>query len=71
MEEHQIEGGLGGVVAEIISSIPDKHAVLYRAGLKNQFSDTTGSQEYLRDVYNISSDTLMPIIENTLKELNK
>lgn len=68
MEEHQIEGGLGGVVAEVLSSIKGQHAVLYRAGLKNEFSDTTGSQEYLRQFYNISADTLLPII---LKELDE
>ncbi len=68
MEEHQIQGGLGSVISEVISSIRDKHAVLYRAGLNNQFSDTTGSQEYLRNCYNISADSLMPIV---LKELEK
>lgn len=71
MEEHQIDGGLGGAVSEIISTIPDKHAVLYRSGLNNQFSDITGSQEYLRDFYNISADTLLPIIQKTFKELDK
>lgn len=62
MEEHQIEGGLGGAVSEVISSMPEKHAVLYRSGLNNTFSDVTGSQEYLREYYNISADTLLPII---------
>ena len=71
MEEHQINGGLGGAVAEVISSIPEEHAVLYRSGLNNIFSDTTGSQEYLRDCYNISADTLMPIVQKKLKELSK
>ena len=71
MEEHQIDGGLGGAVAEVMSSISEKHAVLYRAGLNNQFSDTTGSQEYLRDCYSISADTLLPIVINTLKEFDK
>ena len=68
MEEHQIQGGLGGAVAEIISGMREIHAYLYRAGLDNQFSDTTGSQEYLREYYNISADTLLPIIK---KELDK
>ncbi len=68
MEEHQMEGGLGGAIAEIISSISEKHAILYRSGLNNQFSDITGSQEYLRDYYDISADTLMPII---MKELDR
>lgn len=68
MEEHQISCGLGGAVAEVISAIGDKHAKLYRAGLDNRFSDTTGSQEYLRDQYTISADTLLPVI---MKELGR
>ncbi|MBO4845819.1 MAG: transketolase [Lachnospiraceae bacterium] len=66
MEEHQIEGGLGGAVAEVLSSIKEQHAVLYRSGLNNMFSDTTGSQDYLRNYYNISADTLLPIIKEEL-----
>ena len=66
MEEHQIQGGLGGAVAEVLSEMPEEHAYLYRAGLNNQFSDTTGSQEYLRRIYNISADTLLPIIKREL-----
>ncbi len=66
MEEHQVEGGLGGAVAEVLSSIKEQHAVLYRSGLNNMFSDTTGSQEYLRNYYNISADTLLPIIKEEL-----
>ena len=68
MEEHQISCGFGGAVAEVISGISDKHAKLYRAGLDNRFSDTTGSQEYLRDQYTISADTLLPVI---MKELGR
>lgn len=66
MEEHQIEGGLGGTVAEILSGIKGEHAVLYRAGLDNTFSDITGDQEYLRDCYTISADTLLPVIRREL-----
>lgn len=67
MEEHQSIGGLGGAVAEVLSEITDKHAVLYRSGLDNTFSDTTGSQEYLRECYGISANTLLPIILKEFK----
>ena len=66
MEEHQNIGGLGGAVAEVISSITEQHATLYRAGLDNEFSDTTGSQEYLRHYYNISADSLIKIVQKEL-----
>lgn len=68
MEEHQIISGLGGAVAEVISGINEKHARLYRSGLDNTFSDTTGSQEYLRDQYTISADTMLPVL---MKELGR
>ena len=66
IEEHQDIGGLGGAVAEVISSISEQHAVLYRAGLNNEFSDTTGSQEYLRQYYNLSADSLIKIVQKEL-----
>lgn len=67
MEEHQITGGLGGAVAEAISNIATPHARLYRAGLKDQFSEETGSQEYLRDYYGFSADALMKLIPSLFK----
>lgn len=68
LEDHQISGGLGGAVAEVISEISGQHASLYRAGLKNQFSEATGSQEYLRDYYGFSASALMRIIPNMIDE---
>ena len=68
MEEHQIQGGLGGAIAEVISELRGEHATLLRAGLNDQFSDITGSQEYLRDCYKISADTMLDTI---IKELEK
>ncbi len=68
IEEHQIQGGLGGAVSEVISGIKEKHAVLYRAGLYNTFSDVTGDQEYLRDYFNISANKLLPIVVEELEK---
>ncbi len=68
MEEHQIQGGLGGTIAEVLSELKGEHAILLRSGLDDQFSDITGSQEYLRDYYKISADTLLDTI---IKELEK
>ena len=68
MEEHQICGGLGGTIAEILSEIEGKKAMLYRSGLNDMFSEITGDQVYLREYYGISADKLVPIINNILKE---
>jgi len=70
IEDHQIVGGLGGAVAEAISNIIEPHAVLYRAGLNNQFSEKTGSQEYLRDYYGISANKLFGNILDLYNTIN-
>lgn len=42
MEDHNIIGGLGGAVAEVISSTVEKHAVLLRIGLDETFTEIVG-----------------------------
>lgn len=66
LEEHQIIGGLGGEVAEVISGIKDPHVLLHRVGLNNQFSDETGDQGYLRDFYGLSAEKLFPVVKDIL-----
>jgi len=67
MEEHQVMGGFGGACAEVIADISGEHAVLYRAGLKNTFSDITGDQQYIREYYGISANMLAPVIDKLLR----
>jgi len=71
IEEHQEHCGLGGAVSEVVASIPGKRAHVYRSGLKDVFSEITGDQQYLREYYTISANTLLPIIEEILKETNE
>lgn len=71
LEDHQVTGGLGGMVAEIISGIMRPHAVLYRAGFPDCFTDQTGDQEYIRDFYGISAEKLMPRVKSALQEVFK
>ena len=68
LEDHQISGGLGGAVAETISEMRGGHASLYRAGLKDQFSEITGDQEYLRDYYGFSAAALMRKLPQLIRE---
>lgn len=70
MEEHQYAAGLGGICAEILSEMNEQHAVLYRCGLHDEFSEITGDQQYLRDFYGISADRLEPIIVRLLEEID-
>lgn len=65
MEEHNIIGGFGSAVAEVLSELQEIHAVLYRAGLQDTYTSKIGSQEYLREYYSISADRVFAhVMEN-------
>ncbi|AXL22084.1 transketolase family protein [Megasphaera stantonii] len=66
MEEHNIIGGLGGAVAELLSSLKE-HAPLLRFGLSDVFTGEVGSQTYLREYYGLSSDK---VIDKIIHHLN-
>lgn len=68
MEEHQRDAGLGGACAEVLSSVSERHAVLYRSGLPDSFSGVTGDQQYLREYYGISAKAILPVVEKLLEE---
>lgn len=68
LEDHQISGGLGGVVAETISEIRGVHASLFRAGLKNQFSEITGDQDFIRNYYGFSANMLLKTIPSLIEK---
>lgn len=56
MEEHNVVGGFGGAVAEVLSEIIGEHAVLYRAGLQDKYTSEVGDQAFLRDYYELSAE---------------
>ena len=58
IEEHNTIGGLGGSVAEVLSSIRCPHASLYRAGLNDTFTEVVGNQQYLRNYYKLSASKI-------------
>jgi len=58
IEEHAVEGGLGGAVAE---SLLESHSIpgfFARLGLRNCFSSVVGSQAYLRKVYGLDAESI-------------
>ena len=63
IEEHQIVGGLGSTIAEIIAENNTK-AKLIRLGLQNEFTSVVGNQEYLRTVYQLDSEFIIDIIRS-------
>ncbi len=69
IEEHNIIGGFGGAVAEIVAeSPPSRSASLLRIGLEDIYSSEIGSQNYLRDYYGLSA---MKIHQKIIKQLAK
>lgn len=55
VEEHNVIGGLGGAVAEVLAELPNPRARLVRVGLDDRYSSIVGSQKYLREVYGMSA----------------
>ena len=58
VEEHNTIGGLGGAVAECLSSIKGVHAPLIRIGLEDTYSCVVGSQQFLRQYYHLDADSI-------------
>lgn len=54
IEEHNILGGLGGAVAEILMESGNSHILFRRLGINDSFCSKVGSQNYLRGMYGLS-----------------
>lgn len=63
VEEHNIIGGLGGAVAEVMAECDDK-AKLVRIGICDEYCGIVGSQRYLRGFYRIDSNHIVDIIKD-------
>lgn len=58
VEEHNITGGFGSAVAEVMAENPTR-AQLVRIGINDEYCTIVGSQKYLRDQYGFSADKLV------------
>ncbi|MBQ7485137.1 MAG: transketolase [Oscillospiraceae bacterium] len=59
VEEHNVVGGFGGAVAEVMAEMREKKARLLRLGIEDQYGCAVGSQAYLRRQYGIDRDTIV------------
>jgi transketolase len=66
VEEHTIEGGLGGAVAECLLEAGDVPKVFHRIGLRDGFSSVVGSQRYLRRVYGLDAGAIARAVAEKL-----
>jgi transketolase len=63
LEEHSIEGGLGGAVAEVMSELDSPRAPLKRIGLRPQFNNVVGDQKYLKSLHGLDEEGVMKTIQ--------
>lgn len=70
MEDHNVVGGFGGAVAEVLSEMSGPHAVLHRIGLQDTYTCKVGSQNYLRKEYGISAESALPSVRTLLFKLH-
>lgn len=67
-EEHNIVGGFGSAVAEVMAEMKEKRAYLLRIGLNDMYAIRVGNQKYLREQYGMSALEIAKRIEDTFNE---
>lgn len=68
VEEHNLSGGFGSAVAEVLAEQDSKKAKLVRIALDDRYSCIVGSQKYLRQQYSIDSKAIIERVkENYIK----
>lgn len=67
LEEHNILGGFGGAVAEVLMESGVPVPCFKRIGLQDQFSSHIGDQNYLRSYYQLDAPGILRTIHTTLE----
>lgn len=57
-EEHNIVGGFGSAVAEVLAEMRQRRAALLRIGLDDRYAVQVGNQKYLREQYGMSAEKI-------------
>lgn len=63
LEEHNIIGGLGSIISEIIAEEGIMIKVI-KIGLNDIYSSIVGDQKFLRKMYGMDSESILKILEN-------
>jgi transketolase len=66
VEEHNIIGGFGSAVSEVLAELPGPRARILKIGLDDKYSSIVGSQKYLRDIYGMSAQKIVEKVQETL-----
>jgi transketolase len=67
VEEHSVDGGLGGAVAEVLLESGERPRRFRRIGLRHGFSSIVGSQEHLRRAYGLDENAICDSISELLR----
>lgn len=59
VEEHNLSGGFGSAIAEVLAEADAAKAKLVRVALDDRYSCIVGSQKYLRKQYSIDAKTII------------
>lgn len=68
VEEHNIIGGFGGAVSEVLAELSGSRARILKIGLNDKYSSIVGSQKYLRDVYGMSARKIVERVKDVANE---
>lgn len=64
-EEHNVIGGFGGAVSEVLAELGSKKARVIRVGIEDTYCSVVGDQKYLRKVNKIDSESIVQrVLEN-------
>ncbi|SHI81658.1 transketolase [Dethiosulfatibacter aminovorans DSM 17477] len=66
LEEHNIIGGFGGAVSEVLAEMGGVRAKLMKIGLNDEYSSVVGNHKYLREAYGLSAEKIAQRIEGVL-----
>ena len=68
LEEHSVDGGLGGAVAELLAEAGEGPFTFRRFGLPSAFSSVVGTQEYLRAQHGLTAEAVASAITSILEK---
>lgn len=58
VEEHNVLGGFGSAVAEVVAGFHGEKSLVHMIGLKDEYSIKVGSQKYLRGEYGLDGKSI-------------
>lgn len=59
IEEHNVVGGFGSAVSEVVAELEGNKASIHAIGLNDEYASKIGSQEYLRKEYLLDSENIV------------